>query len=142
MTRPDGTTVTVPLTMTAPGLGTASFETDQVGLHGFGDGELIRLAAVGALNPVEYADLRTTETKLAPIVEATGGGLHWLAEDGFPGLRRVRPGRAVAGRDWIGLRANEDYVVTGVSLTPLMPDLLILVLVLGLATIAWRREGA
>lgn len=142
MTRPDGTTQTVPLTVTAPGLGAASFETDQVGLHGFGDGELVRLVAVGALNPVEYADLRTSEAKLAPIVEATGGGLHWLAEDGFPGLRRVRPGRAAAGRDWIGLRANEDYVVTGVSLTSLMPDLLVLMLILGLATIAWRREGA
>lgn len=142
MTRPDGSTETKVLTVTAPGLGSATFETDQVGLHGFADGELIRLAAVGALNPIEYADLRTSEAKLAPIAEATGGGLHWVAEDGFPGLRRVRPGRAASGRDWIGLRANEDYVVTGVTLTPLMPDLLVLMLILGLATIAWRREGA
>jgi hypothetical protein len=142
MTKPDGSTQTTALTIGAPGIGSAVFETDQVGLHGFTDGDLIRLAAVGALNPIEYADLRTTDTKLGPIVEATGGGLHWVAEDGLPGLRRVRPGRAVAGRDWIGLRANEDYVVTGVSLTTLMPDLLVLLLVLGLATIAWRREGA
>jgi hypothetical protein len=33
-------------------------------------------------------------------------------------------------------------VVTGVSLTALMPNLLVLALILGLATIAWRREGA
>ena len=142
MTKPDGTRQTTPLTLDAPGVGSATFETDQVGLHGFSDGDLIRLAAVGALNPLEYADLRTTDAKLAPIVEATGGGLHWASEDGFPSLRRVRPGRAAAGRDWIGLRSNEDYVVTGVGLTALMPDLLVLLLVLGLATIAWRREGA
>jgi hypothetical protein len=142
MTRPDGSTQTNPLVVGAPGLGSADFETDQFGLHGFSDGELVRLAAVGALNPVEFADLRTTDKKLAPIVEATGGGLHWITEDGIPSLRRVRPGRAAAGRDWIGLRANEDYVVTGVDLTALMPDLLVLALILGLATIAWRREGA
>ena len=141
MTSPDGSTQTIPVTISAPGVGSAIFETDQVGLHGFADGELIRLAAVGALNPIEFADLRTTDEKLAPLVETTGGGLHWMAEDGFPSLRRVRAGRAVAGRDWIGLRVNEDYVVTGVKLTALMPDLLVLALILGLATIAWRREG-
>jgi hypothetical protein len=142
MTKPDGSTLTVPLTIGAPGVGSATFETDQVGLHGFSDGDLVRLAAVGALNPIEFADLRTTDEKLGPIVEKTGGGLHWVAEDNFPDLRRVRAGRGAAGRDWIGLRANEDYVVTGVNLTALMPDLLALMLILGLATLAWRREGA
>ena len=33
------------------------------------------------------------------------------------------PGRAAAGRDWIGLRANGDYIVTGVSETPLLPGI-------------------
>lgn len=142
MTRPDGSTETLTLSADGPGVGSALFETDQIGLHSFTDGDLVRLAAVGALNPVEFADLRTTDKLLAPIVEATGGGLHWAAADGLPDLRRVRAGRATAGRDWIGLTANEDYVVTGVSLTALMPNLLVLVLILGLATIAWRREGA
>jgi hypothetical protein len=142
MTRPDGTVQTLPLTVTAPGLGVATFETDQVGLHSFSDGDLVRLAAVGALNPLEFADLRTTDAKLASVVAATGGGLHWVVEDGFPSLRRMRPDRAASGRDWIGLRENGDYVVTGVNLVPLMPDLLVLILLLGLATIAWRREGA
>jgi hypothetical protein len=142
MTRPDGSTHTTPLTVTAPGVGTAVFETDQVGLHGFADGEVVRLAAVGRLNPVEYKDLRTTAEKLAPIVKMTGGGMRWVAEDDLPSFRRVRAGRAASGRDWIGLRANEDYVVIGVKLTALMPGFLVLALILGLATIAWRREGA
>jgi hypothetical protein len=142
MTRPDGSMETITLSADGPGFGSAFFETDQVGLHSFTDGDLVRLAAVGALNPIELSDLRSTGRLLAPIVEATGGGLNWAMADGLPDLRRVRTGRATAGRKWIGLKVNEDYVVTGVSLTALMPNLLVLALILGLATIAWRREGA
>jgi hypothetical protein len=142
MTRPDGLTETITLSADGPGVGSAFFETSQIGLHSFTDGNLVRLAAIGALNPVEFSDLRSTDRLLAPIVDATGGGLHWAAADGLPDLRRVRAGRATAGRDWIGLTVNEDYVVTGVNLTALMPNLLALALILGSATIAWRREGA
>jgi hypothetical protein len=142
MTRPDGTTETIALLADGPGRGSAFFETDQIGLHAFADGTLVKLAAVGTLNPVEYSDLRTTEAMLKPIADATGGGIHWAAEDGVPNVRRVRVGRSASGRDWIGLRINEDYVVTGVSLAPLIPELLLLALILGLATIGWRREAA
>lgn len=141
MTRPDGTTETLTLSPDGPGRGSAFFETDQIGLHNFSDGTLVKLAAVGALNPIEFSDLRTTEAVLKPIVEATNGGLHWAAEDGMPNIRRVRADRSASGRDWIGLRANEDYVVIGVSLAALLPELLLLALILGLATIGWRREA-
>jgi len=142
MTRPDGSTETIALSADGPGVGSAFFETDQIGLHSFTDGALVRLAAIGELNPVEFADLRSTDRLLTPIVKATGGGLHWAVAAGLPDLRRVRAGRATAGRDWIGLTVNEDYVVTGVSHTALLPNLLVLVLILGLATIAWRQEAA
>ena len=141
MTKPDGTTVVRVLSRQGPGRSSAQFETDQVGLHRFSDNDRIRLAAVGVLKPVEYDDLRTADSILMPAVEATGGGLHWAIEDGLPDLRRVRAGRATAGRNWIGLRANEDYVVTGVASAPLLPGLLALLLILGLAIIAWHREG-
>ena len=39
------------------------------------------------------------------------------------------------------MRANGDYVVTGVSQIPLMPALLALALFLGLSMLAWYREG-
>ena len=141
MTRPDGTKETRALLPTGPGQGTASFETSQIGLHRFSDGDLVKLAAVGALNPVELADLRSTEDVLRPVVDATGGGLFWATSDGLPDLRRVRADRPKTGRNWIGLAANEDYVVTGVQRTPLLPGFAVLALVLGLAIIAWRREG-
>lgn len=98
------------------------------------------MAAAGTLNPLELADVRATESILRPIAAATKGSVNWL-RDGTPALRRVAPQRRTAGRDWIGLVANEDYLVTDVRRIPALPGLLILFLVLATAALAWRREG-
>ncbi len=66
--------------------------------------------------------------------------MHWLV-DGLPTIRRVAPERRSAGRNWIGLVANEDYLVTGVRRLPAMPGLLVLAFFLGAAAFGWRREG-
>jgi hypothetical protein len=47
----------------------------------------------------------------------------------------------MAGPGWIGLRRNADHTVTGITALPLLPPWLALPLVLGLAILAWRREG-
>ncbi|HKX09757.1 MAG TPA: hypothetical protein VJN67_16275, partial [Stellaceae bacterium] len=99
------------------------------------------LAAAGALNPVEMSDVRATDEKLGPAVSATGGGLFWVGPGSIPEIRRVAPERAASGRGWLGLRANGDYIVTGVHETPLLPGLLALFLALGTFILAWRREG-
>ena len=57
-------------------------------------------------------------------------------------IRRVRADRPAEGRGWLGLRANRDYLVTGLRHLPLLPPLLILALLLGGLLLAWRREGA
>ena len=75
--------------------------------------------------------MRTTDEKVKPDVEATGGGIHWVGPGAIPDIRRVEPDRSAAGRNWIGLRANGDYVVTGVKETPLLPGALALLLALG-----------
>jgi hypothetical protein len=98
------------------------------------------MAAAGSLNPVEFADVRATEKIVAPLSEATGGAVRWI-ERGLPTLRRTGPGRNSSGRDWIGLTANGDYIVTGVDIVPLFPALLVLLLALGATALAWRREG-
>ena len=46
-----------------------------------------------------------------------------------------------AGAGWIGLRRNDDHVVTGISAIPLLPPWAALPLLLGLVVGAWRREG-
>ena len=137
---PDGETVNVELTETQPGKYEAALPVEQAGLYRVSDGINVAMAAVGALNPLEWADVRSSETVPAPLAEATGGSVNWLA-DGLPKIRRSAPDRSSAGRGWIGIVANGDYLVTGVRQAPALPAWLALALALGLAVIAWRREG-
>ena len=115
----------------------------EPGIWRVSDGEKSAVAVVGAVNPPELADVRSTPEPLAPALKATGGGSFWLGGDGsqVPGIRRVRPDRDAAGSGWLGLRGNGDHVVTGVTQTPLLPALPVLLLALGMLVLAWRREG-
>ena len=140
ITAPDGSTSRVELKETGPGRYEASVPVAQTGLYSVSDGERVAMAAAGALNPLELADVRATEAPLAPIVEATQGSTHWIV-DGLPTIRRISADRRTSGRNWIGLVANEDYLVTGVRRLPAMPALLVLGLVLAAAAAGWRREG-
>ena len=69
------------------------------------------MAAAGALNPLELADVRATESRLAHIAKETLGSIHWLS-DGIPSVRRVAPERRTSGRNWIGLVSN-GWLATG-----------------------------
>ncbi|MCA0451719.1 MAG: hypothetical protein LCH62_18420, partial [Proteobacteria bacterium] len=142
---PDDFSTELRLADSRGGRQTAVFVAEKPGLYRLTDGERSTLAAVGAVNPTETADVRTTDKLMRPVAEASGGQIAWL-QDGVPELRRVRPGREMGGqisatRNWIGFRANGDYVVAGVAQTPLMPGLLTFLAALTLLLIAWRREG-
>ena len=79
-----------------------------------------------------------------PLVLAahlSGGAVQWLVDRGVPEIRQVGPDREAAGRNWLGLRSNESYFVTGVREIPLIPALLALALLLGTMLGAWYREG-
>ncbi len=140
VTGPDGKVITVALEEERDGLYTGSVPISQPGLYRVSDGDRVFMAAAGALNPIEFSDINATTELLAPLSTATGGALRWL-DKGVPHLRRIAPGRNAAGRDWVGLTANGDYVVTGVNVVPLLPALLVLLLALGATAFAWRREG-
>ena len=140
VTDPEGAVREVTLEAKRDGYFAGSMPISQPGLYRVSDGDRVFMAAAGSLNPIEYADVRATADILTPVSEATGGAVRWL-QDGIPSLRRVGPDRNAVGRDWIGLRANGDYIVTGVDVVPLMPALLILLLGLGATAVAWRREG-
>ena len=141
VTAPDGTTATLALTPSEGGRSTGALAITQMGLYHVSDGTRTALAAAGPLNPIEFADVRTTASKLGPLAQATGGGVFWVADDGMPQIRRVSPGRPAAGANWLGLRQNEDYAVTGFSEMPLLPAIAALFLAIGLLIAAWRREG-
>ncbi|MSO65434.1 MAG: hypothetical protein EXQ85_06520 [Alphaproteobacteria bacterium] len=141
VTSPSGHAQTVPLTAGPGGRSVGSFAAEETGLYRLTDGKLTTVAAVGAVNPREFADVRSTPDVLRPFVDATGGRIAWIAEDGVPEIRRIRPGRTASGRDWMGVFTNESFVVTGVRQTPLLPGLLTLALLLGGIVWAWHREG-
>jgi hypothetical protein len=141
ITAPDGKTTSLKLAAQGGGRSGGTLAISQMGLYRVGDGTHTALAAAGPLNPIEFADVRTTPEKLEPIVKASGGGIFWAGDGSIPEIRRVSPGRVAAGSSWMGIRENGDYVVTGFSETPLFPALAALLLTIGILIAAWRREG-
>ncbi len=141
VTGPDGKLQTLSLAPTRGGQSSGSLPIAESGLYRIGDGARTALAAAGALNPIELADVRTTDALLKPAAQATGGGIYWVGPGALPDPRRVDPGRTSAGRSWMGFRANGDYIVTGVEEVPLLPGFLALLLALATFIAAWRREG-
>ena len=142
VTAPDGSNQSLTLSPDTGGRSTGSLPIGEMGLYRVTDGSRTALAAAGPLNPIEFADVRTTPEKLAPVVAATGGGIFWVGSGTMPEIRRVSPDRAAAGRNWMGLRANGDYTVTGFNETPLLPGIAALLLIVGGLLAAWRREGS
>jgi len=141
ITDPDGHTIPLKLTETAPGRFTAQMRAETPGVWQANDGEHSAFAAAGEADPLEFADLRVTAEKLAPLTGTANGSLHWLDPDGAPALRRVEAGRVASGSDWIGLPIRHNHVVTGVISLPFFPPALALPLILGLVVLAWRKEG-
>ena len=99
------------------------------------------MAAAGPLNSLEITDVQSTEKRLLPLTKATGGTVRWLS-DGTPDIRLIPASRKPYGRSWLGLVSNENYEVTGIKLTPLLPGLATLLLIMLAMATAWRREGA
>jgi len=140
-TAPDGqTTRELSYEQVGPGRWQALLEGADEGLWRFSDGTLSAVAAVGPPSPKEYVAPLATDALLAPLAEATGGTVAWLA-DGVPEMRIVPEGRRAHSRRWIALERRDAYRVTGVKLTPLMPAWLAVLSVGLLLLIAWRQEG-
>jgi len=137
---PAGETRTLKLEKGGDGPGRAAMKVTVPGLYRVSDGVRTALAPLGALNPLEFRDLRASADKVKTVVGASGGGIHWLTR-GVPEIRRSRPGRDTAGQGWIGLVANRSFVVSGLAQVPLLPGWLVMVLVLGGLMAAWHREG-
>jgi hypothetical protein len=146
VTDPDGAQTRLEPEPLRPGRALATLPATAPGVWSVTDGTRTAYAAAGAANPVEFADLRATATLLADQARATGGSITWLDSprlpEGAPVLRRTEPNREASGTGWIGLQRRHDHVVTGISASPLLPSWLALPLILGLALLAWRREGA
>ena len=104
---------------------------------------LSAITAIGTLNPREYAQLLPTTDILSPLAQATGGRIVaiGLETKNIPVIRRVNSGKKTAGRDWLGLVAHRQSIVTQSQRTPLAPGLLFFLLFFIFLGWAWRKEG-
>ncbi len=143
VTSPSGKVTPLKLAETAPGRFDGDMQATELGLYRITQSNLTAVAAAGPLNPREFADVRATDTRLAPVTSGTGGGLYWVGSAGrdTPALRTTRPGKDAAGSDWLGLQHNDQYFVRAVRQMPLLVGPLALLLILGTLALAWRREG-
>ncbi len=141
VTAPDGATQTLTLHAEGPGRQVARVAAAAPGIWRVDAGAQSAFAAATLADPLEWADLRATATRLAPVVHASGGSARFVGDGSVPALRMVDPGRAMSGDGWIGLRRNHAHVVTGVTAVPLVPPWGALPVLLLLAALAWWREG-
>jgi hypothetical protein len=144
LTSPSGKTRTVTLSAAEPGVWRATIEANELGLWRASDGTLTALANVGPANPREFTEVTSTTEVLAPLANATGGGVVRVeAASGvhLPRIVGVRSSDTYHGEDWLGLRTREASVVRGIGVLPVFAGLIGLLLLVGALAATWMREG-
>jgi hypothetical protein len=144
LTTPSGKTRKVTLAPAEPGVWRATIEANELGLWRASDGTLNALANVGPANPREFTEVTSTTEVLAPLANATGGGV-LRVENGsgvhLPRIVAMRSSDTYHGDDWLGLRTREASVVRGIGVLPVFAGLIGLLLLLGSVAAVWMREG-
>lgn len=141
MTSPDGKQDTIKLTPQPSGQLEARIEATQLGIYTFDDGLQERFALVGDINPPELKGVRTTDAIMKPLAKHSGGSVSWLVDQATPDIRMVENGKVFGGQNWLGLKINRNYQVTGVTDTPLLPSWVYVLLLIGLIAASWWLEG-
>jgi len=144
LTTPSGKTRTVTLSPAEPGVWRSTIEANELGLWRANDGTLTALANVGPANPREFTEVTSTTDVLAPLANATGGGVVRVeAASGvhLPRIVGVRSSDTYHGDDWLGLRTREATVVRGIGVLPVFAGLIGLLLLVGALATTWMREG-
>ena len=140
VTSPSGNKSLLNLKQTAPGRFEADLQTDELGLYRLiGDGQS-SVVGLGPTAPREFEHTIATAELLKPLITSTGGGVIQMTA-ALPGLRDVRPGRKAAGRGWIGLTPRKAFETRDITQLALLPPWLVLLLIAGLITAGWLREG-
>jgi hypothetical protein len=140
ITGPDGAVVDLPLEQVAPGRFQAVYAAPEIGLYRLEEGEEEAVIALGPAAPREFEETVASGAALAPVVDATRGGVLPVS-DGLPDIRAVREGRPAAGRGWLGITPRGAYQTAEVTVFPLVPAWLFLLLAALLSLGAWLREG-
>jgi uncharacterized membrane protein len=138
--HPEGTETIVTLDEITPGRFELQWDAPEVGVYRLRDDQAEAVIALGPAAPREFEQTIAYRALLDPIVASTNGGIVALS-DGMPSLRDVRAGRPAVGRGWIGITPRDAYRTDDVSVTPLLPAWLALLLAGLLVIGAWLRES-
>ncbi|SEB42673.1 hypothetical protein SAMN05216452_1127 [Nitratireductor aquibiodomus] len=141
ITTPSGNTLSAELGPAGPGRFSTSLETNEIGIYSIANGDLTTLAHVGPVNAPEFGDMISTEEKLAPAADATGGSVRRIADNDLPNIVPVRRTGSASGNDWIGFRTTDDSILKAVRRVPVFTGLLALALLLFAFGAMWYREG-
>ena len=140
MIHPSGREQEIELEPFDNGLAQKKITVSQLGIYKFKSEDLERAALVGAYNPPELEAVVTTDEKVRELVKATAGSVSWLSK-GEPAIRAMPPNSDFSGYGWIGLRKNNDYIVTGLTTKSLLSEFWLLVILGGVLALTWWRES-
>jgi hypothetical protein len=140
VTHPDGTETILTLEEVSPGRFETLWEAPEIGLYRLSDGTQDAVIALGPAAPREFEQTIATGELLQPLVDGTRGGVIAVSS-GDIDLRTVRAGRPAAGRGWLGITPRDAYQTADITITPLLPAWLFLLLASLLIVGAWVREG-
>ena len=148
---PSDQSQTVTLSQVEPGLWRASVPAREIGLYRVEQGERRAFAHIGAANPREFIDARSTGELLRPLAEKSGGLVTRMASSSgslsLPRIVPVRSAGVASGSDWIGVRMTEASVLNGINRMPVFGGPIGFTLLAGLAALlgllaaTWYREG-
>ena len=142
MTLPNDETELVTLKADKDGVLTYKHKAKDLGIYAFEDVNGTRkFAIVGNLNPPELSGVITTDKHLKPLIEASGGTTIWLDDVPKPKISASSSARRYGGSNWLSLKQNNDFTVTGVRDIALLPEWMTLLILLSLLLLLWWREG-
>ena len=142
VTQPNGTQQTLKLKNNKNGLLEHKYSADQLGIYAFEDMQGMRkFAIIGDINPLELRGVKTTSEKFEPIVKSTNGTTIWLEEVPLPKVISASNNNRLGGRNWVALKSNNNYNVTGIKDISLLPEWAVLFILLSALIILWWKEG-
>jgi hypothetical protein len=144
---PGGKETAVKLEKAGPGLWRGRLAAAEPGVHKITMDGLTAVALVGAANSREFLKVTATDEPLGPVSDTTGGGQFWMGGTSgkpaaaLPRVAMLRGASKFHGRNWLGLKDRDAYLVRGVRFMPLFSGLTALLLFLGIIGLTWYRES-
>lgn len=143
MLTPDGKETPLRLDTKDRSWVTAKVIADLNGIYKFSNGKKSAFVVVGASASEEQSEVQATEEKLRPLLDQSGGGIVWYAEDQNFKLRGMpAESERFSGRGWLGVKENVSFSVMRVRSQEIISNHLFLLIISSFLVLVWWREGA